>query len=81
MLTVGRTAERGPYIPDEMQRIVMLESDADRADADRNEIRLAMKELTAAVDARLGKIQASLIAILMVLIAALIGFALNLIGG
>ena len=72
-----RTSDRQTF-PDPI-RIVFLEGDADEAARDRDELRLAMKDLTAAVDARLGKIQASLIAILMVLIAALIGFALNLI--
>ena len=75
---MSRTSDRQVFA-DPLQRVILLEGDADEAARDRDELRVAMKELTAAVDARLGKIQASLIAILMVLIAALIGFALNLI--
>lgn len=72
-----RTRDRQAF-PDPL-RITLLEGDADTNVVEHEEIRQSMKELTVAVDARLGKIQASLIAILMVLVAALIGFSLNLI--
>ena len=68
---MGRTTDRQSF-NDPLQRVVLLESDADRHEQ-------LISELTASVDRRLGKISTTLIGILITLIAALISLALNLI--
>ena len=68
---MGRTTDRAAF-SDPLQRVVLLESDADRTE-------IELRELTLAVDRRLGKISTTLIGILVTLIAALISLALNLI--
>lgn len=78
---MGRTRDRTTFT--EPQRITLLEGDVDRSDAAAlalgERVDTGLRELAEQADARFGKIQNSINAVLVVLVAAVLAFASNII--